>query len=109
VPFFSRSTINWNANPAFLAAKQRMLQFYAGSMAAKKGVITSFSHFDVVAFTKTHATETVAIMANVRNSNRVFGLPAALANKTWWDVMAQDSLTLGSELSLAPYQYFILR
>jgi glycosidase len=109
VPFFSRSIINWNANPAFLAAKQRMLQFYAGSMAAKKGVITSFSHFDVVAFTKTHATETVAIMANVRNCNRVFGLPAALANKTWWDVMAQDSLTLGSELSLAPYQYFILR
>lgn len=109
VPFFSRSTINWNANPAFLAAKQRMLQFYASSRAARRGVLTSFANTNIVAFTKTHQAETVAVFANVRNSQQSLSLPAALANKIWWDVMAQDSLTLGSELSLAPYQYYILK
>lgn len=109
VPFFSRSTINWNANPAFLATKQRMLQFYASSRAARRGALTSFANTNIVAFTKTHQAETVAVFANVRNSQQSLSLPAALANKTWWDVMAQDSLTLGSELSLAPYQYYILK
>lgn len=109
VPFFTRSNILWHANPDFLAAKQRMMQFYASSTSAKRGVLTSFPHSNVIAFSKTHEAETVAVIANVRNSQQSMSLPTDLANKTWWDVMAQDSLTLGSELTLAPYQFYILR
>ncbi len=109
VPFFSQSTINWNANPDFLSAKQRMLQFYGSSRAARRGTLTTFANTNIVAFTKTHASETVAVLTNVRNSQQSMSLPAELANKTWWDVMAQDSLSLGTELTLAPYQYYILR
>lgn len=109
IPFFSRSSINWNANPNFLAAKQRMMQFYAGSTAARRGTLTSFPNTNIAAFTKTHEAKTVALIANVRNSQQSMSLPADLANKTWWDVMAQDSLSLGSELTLVPYQYYILR
>ena len=109
VPIFARSYIQWNANPNFLTAKKRMLQFYASSRAARRGTLTSFPNTNIAVFTKTHEAETVAVIANVRNSQQTMSLPTDLANKTWWDVMAQDSLSLDTELTLAPYQYYLLK
>lgn len=109
LPFFSRSPINWNANPAFLAANQRMLQFYADSEAARKGDITAYPHTDVVSFAKVHQAEEVVVIANVRNANVSYTLPPDLANTVRWDVMAQDSISIGAELNLSAYQFYLLR
>lgn len=109
LPFFSRSPINWNANPAFLAANQRMLQFYADSEAARKGDITTYPHTDVVSFAKVHQAEEVVVIANVRNANVSYTLPPDLANTVRWDVMAQDSISIGAELNLSAYQFYLLR
>jgi glycosidase len=109
LPFFSRSPINWNANPAFLAANQRMLQFYADTEAARIGELTAYPHNDVVSFKKVHQATEVVVIANVRNANVTYALPPDLANTVRWDVMAQDSISLGSELNLSAYQFYLLR
>lgn len=109
LPFFSRSPINWNANPAFLASYRSLFQFYNTSEAARIGQITVYPHNDVASFKKVHLAEEVLVLANVRNANVSYPLPPEWANTVRWDVMAQDSLALGTTLNMPAYAYFLLR
>lgn len=86
-----------------------MLQFYADTEAARKGDITAYSHTDVVSFAKVHQAEEVVVIANVRNANVSYTLPSDLANAVRWDVMAQDSISIGAERNLSAYQFYLLR
>lgn len=86
-----------------------MLQFYADTEAARKGDITAYPHTDVVSFAKVHQAEEVVVIANVRNANVSYTLPSDLANTVRWDVMAQDSISIGAERNLSAYQFYLLR
>jgi glycosidase len=108
VPFFSNSTINWNNNPGMLASYQTMLQFYSGSEAAKKGQNEVYPHNDVVSFKKSFNNEELVIIANLRNSTLNYAIPSALDNTVWNDVMSQNNMALNQQITLAPYQFYIL-
>ncbi len=62
VPFFSNSTINWSQNPDMLQQYQQILQFYSSNQAARTGSIQTYSHPDVIHFTKTLNGDEVMIL-----------------------------------------------
>lgn len=68
LPFFTNTTLDWNANPDMLTAYRSMMEFYTGSEAARKGSLVSYPYADACVFTKTSGTEEILVMVNVRNS-----------------------------------------
>lgn len=108
IPFFSNSTINWDQNPELLGHYQKILQFYSANPVARTGQNTLFPHPDVACFKKSAGGEEVVIIANLRNASLDYHLPAALQNTSWTDIIQEGSLSLGDQLSLSPYQFYIL-
>jgi len=47
-------------------------------------------------------------LVNTRNSTINYSVPAAVQG-AWTDGLANSSVTLSTQLSLAPYQYVILK
>ncbi|MBK8698811.1 MAG: alpha-glucosidase C-terminal domain-containing protein [Saprospiraceae bacterium] len=108
IPFFSNAPIDWSKNPGMLTSYQKMLQFYAGSAASRKGQNTVFPHNDVASFKKQINSEVVVILANLRNTTLNYTIPTDLENTKWKDLMTQTDVTLSGQLTLKPYQFFIL-
>ncbi|MBE0638273.1 MAG: alpha-glucosidase C-terminal domain-containing protein [Bacteroidales bacterium] len=109
VPFFYNSTINWNSNPQMLAAYKKMLQFYSASPTAKRGQNTVYQHNDVACFRKSFNNEEIVIIANLRNYPISYPIPSALANTSWTEVMTTNTISLNGQITLAPYQFYILK
>jgi len=108
LPFFSKSTIDFTANPELLARYQQMLSFYTGSNTARKGSLTTYTDADVAVFKKVLNGKTVLVVANIRDRQINYSIPAAFTNSTWKNIMEDVDVTLGSELTLQPYQFYIL-
>lgn len=110
VPFFSNSSINWNGNPDMLLHYKAMMSFYTNSVASRKGTLTQYPHNDVVCFTKTHPDEIVLVMVNIRNQPVTYNLPAAFQNTVWLEPnSATGFLSLYTDITLAPYEYLLLK
>lgn len=109
IPFFSNSTINWNANPEMLAAYRDILQFYSGSQAARKGENTVFTHNDIACLIKSFDNEEMLVMTNLRNASVDFSIPSALENSTWTDILTGEQITLTGQVSFDAYDFYILR
>lgn len=109
IPFFSNSTINWNQQPAMLAAYQNMLNFYRSSAAARHGTVTTHLNADVWCVQKALGNEEVLVIVNMRNQAVNYTLPQSLAQTSWTDVRNGNALTLATVLNLAPYQYYLLQ
>ena len=109
IPFFSNSTIDWNANPDMLKAYQTLLGFYSGSDAAKERTMENYSNSNVVCFEKTGTQDKVLVMVNVRGSGSNFVVPSQLQNTKWANVFSADSLTLAQNVPLDGYAYLILQ
>ena len=108
VPFFSNSTINWNANPDMLDAYQKILQFYTSSDAAKQGYNSVYAHNDVACFKKAFEGQEVLILVNIRNQEVTYSMPTPLNGTSWTNAMTGASITLNSEITLGAYEYVIL-
>jgi glycosidase len=108
-PFFTNSPINWTINQDMLQAYKDMLAFHNESAAARKGTISNFvNSANVLCMKKVLGSESVVIIVNVRNSTQSYAVPSPLTG-TWTNALTNASYTLGSTLSLAPYQYLILK
>ena len=108
IPFFSNSSINWNENPALLSAYQKILQYYAGSAVAKAVENTVYPHDAVITFKKTLNNEEFLVLVNTRNTAIDYNLPEELNNTSWTDVMNQNAVNLDGQLTLNPYQFYII-
>lgn len=108
IPFFSNSAINWDSNPEMLDAYRKILQYYSSSQVARVGHNTVFQHQDVACFKKSTSNAEIVIMVNLRNSAISYTLPSALQNTTWTNAINQNNISLKEEITLAPYQFFIL-
>lgn len=109
-PFFTKSPINWAANPDMLQAYKQLYTIYSNSTAARKGTITNYnasSH--VVTFKKTYGTEELLVLVNVRDSIVNYNIPAALQNTSWNDQRTNAAMNLGTTLSLPAYSYYLLK
>ncbi|WP_296619012.1 alpha-amylase family glycosyl hydrolase [Marivirga sp.] len=109
IPFFTNSTINWDNNPKMLSAYQKMLQFYSNSTVAKTGENTVFPHNDILCFKKSFENEEILIITNLRDYTINFSFPPELESSEWSDIMAESTLTLNNDITLAPYQFYILQ
>jgi glycosidase len=102
---WNSGTINWNQDLTVLAATKQLLAFRNGSEAIRRGVPTAYTTENVVAFTKTSATQFAFVAVNVRNKASLFTLPAGIANAAVYDGFTGAPVQLGATLSLEPYQY----
>ncbi|MBK8952658.1 MAG: alpha-glucosidase C-terminal domain-containing protein [Chitinophagaceae bacterium] len=101
--------MNWTINPDVTAEYKRVIAFRNSSAAIRRGTLVSYSSADVCAFTKQDGTETVLVIANLRNNTINYTLPPALANTTWQDVMNGGTVALTTQLSLPAYTYRVLK
>ncbi len=108
IPFFSNSTINWNANPDLLDFYKEILQYYSNSQIAKKGQNTVYQHNDIVCFKKMLDNEEIVILTNIRNTTINYTIPSELENTVWTDALSQNTISLNGQITLAPYQFYIL-
>lgn len=109
IPFFSNSTINWVSNPEMLLTYEKMLQFYASSATARKGVNKIYQHSDVACFKKELNGDEVVIMVNLRNLSVSYTIPAELRSTQWLEVINESNITLGTQMTLEPYQFLLMR
>jgi glycosidase len=106
---FTSSTIDWTLNPEVFTEYKKVIAFRNGSDAIKRGTLKTYNSKDICAFTKITGSETVLVIANVRNSNINFALPAALANTAWIDAFNGTTINLGEQMVLSPYSYLVLK
>ncbi|HTB53258.1 MAG TPA: alpha-amylase family glycosyl hydrolase [Ferruginibacter sp.] len=109
VPFFYDSPIDWTQNPDMVAAYKTILAFHNSSAVLKTGALQTFTDANVVCYLRTLATDSVLVIANIRNSSEVFSIPAALQNTNWTNAYDSTSVSLTTTVSLAPYQYLVLK
>jgi glycosidase len=107
-PFTGRK-IDWTLNPDIMAEYKKILLFRSGSAAMRRGLLSSFSNADIVAFTKELAGEKVLVLSNLRNSVITFSFPVALQNSNWTNAMTGETIHLTADLVLQPYSYVIAK
>ncbi|MDO7874957.1 alpha-amylase family glycosyl hydrolase [Hymenobacter sp. ASUV-10] len=103
-----RKPIDWTPNPALTREYKQLIRFRNGSDAVRNGTLTSYSSDDVCAFTKTAGKEQVLVLANLRNKPVSYQLPAPVGSG-WRNALGNQPATVGSTLTLQPYQYLILK
>ena len=106
---FTTVTINWGINPDVTAFYKQVIAFRDSSAAIRRGSLTSYDNNDVCAFTRTTGDSSVLVLVNLRNSTITYPVPAGLQNTSWTDAFAGTAVTVGAQVSLAPYQYMVLR
>jgi glycosidase len=109
VPFFTSSQIDWSANPSVLEDYKSVLQLYASSDVVKSGLLTTYNDNDVYCLKYDLNGEEVVVIVNIRNTTTNFSIPNEFQNSIRVDALNSTSLTLGTQLALQPYQYYILR
>ena len=107
--FFNKTPINWSqANEEVYAEYQQILQIRANSPAVTHGDYTGYSSANIVSFTMSNDEESVWVLANMRNQESSYIVPPALSGE-WQNTMTNTSQNLVNEITLAPYEYYILK
>ena len=110
IPFpFTSVKVQWGAHPDVTRAYKQLMAVRAASPALRHGTPTSYSSTNVCAFTKTDGTDRVFVLANVRNTVSTYTLPAAVANSAWTNTLTGNPINLGTQVTLQPYGYAVLR
>jgi len=108
--FSDNAPINWsNPNNDMLAQYKQLIAFRKSSKAVKEGTYTGYSSNAVSAFTMEKDGEKVLVIANLTNANANYILPAQLSAINWTNALNGNAAGLSSNISLAPYQYWILK
>lgn len=107
-PFTSKK-IDWTLNPEITAEYKKVIAFRNSSNAIRRGDLTSYSTYDVCAFTKKSVNEEVLVISNLRNKPINYMLPSTIKNSTWKNALKDGSTTLSGSISLPPYSYFVFK
>lgn len=110
LPFFTPTNvaINWNLNPQTTSAYRALLSAYREYDAFRGNVRTNHSTFQVAAYSSSGTGHEGFVAVNVRSTAMSLVVPDAWKNKTVFDVLSQDSVALGTSLSLDPLEYRLL-
>ncbi len=106
---FTSVTIDWTLNPSVTADYTKIINFRDSSTAIRRGTLVSYDNTDVCAFTRTAGDSSVLVLVNLRNATINYPVPAALQNSSWTDAFVGGAVSVGTQVSLAPYQYRVLR
>ena len=102
------NTIDWNSNGSMLSAYTSLLGFYNTSSTARTGTLVNYNDSNVVAFSKTSATQQILVLVNVRNTSKTFVVPNALQGN-WINALNESAITLSGSINLTGFQYLILK
>ena len=106
---FTKSKIDWTLNPDVTAEYKKIIAFRNGSEAIRRGELTSYSSNDVCAFAKELGKKAVFVLSNLRNTTISYIIPSKLLVYNWKDGFTGDKSKLSSTITLAPYQYIVLK
>jgi len=106
---FTGTKINWTLNQDMVAEYKKINAFRNSSTAIRRGEMVSYSNANVCAFTKKSGSETVLAISNLRNTTIDFPMPATLENTQWTDAFTNATVSLTSQITLAPYSYLVLK
>jgi len=108
INFFNVVPVDYTANPDMVAAYKQILAFRAAHEAVKVGALTQYNDNSIVAFEKKSGTDDVLVLVNSTGNTINYSVPAVVQG-AWIDGISNNSLSLSSQLSIAPYQYIILK
>lgn len=103
------NTVTWNQNQNMVEEYKRIIAFRKASPAIKRGALTNYSTTDICAFTKEAGSEKVIVISNLRNTAIDYTIPSSLVNTNWTNAMTGSTFFLGTQLSIQPYGYLILK
>lgn len=107
--YFERTPIDWStADSEMLAEYKKIIAFRNNSNAIKKGNYTGYSNDAIVAFTMVKDSQKVLVLSNLTNQNVKYLVTNSLKG-TWKDAFTGSAVTVGSEISLLPFQYLVLK
>jgi glycosidase len=110
IDYFNRTPIDWTtADPNMLAEYKKIIAFRNSSNAIKKGTYKGYSTEAISAFTMETETEKVLVLSNLTGSTVKYLVPASLKTTPWKDAFTNAAATVGTEISLQPYQYIVLK
>ncbi|MHB8209624.1 alpha-amylase family glycosyl hydrolase [Mucilaginibacter sp.] len=106
---FTKSKVDWTLNPDVTAEYKKVIAFRNGSETVRRGELTSYSSDDVCAFTKKLGNKAVFVLSNLRNTTVSYTIPSNLSAYNWTDGFTGNKSKLSSVITLAPYQYIVLK
>jgi len=106
---FTKSKIDWTLNPDVTAEYKKVIAFRNSSEAVRRGELISYSSDDVCAFTKTLGAKAVFVLSNLRNTTVSYAIPSNLLVYKWKDGFTGNRSELNGVITLAPYQYIVLK
>ncbi|MBI9040785.1 alpha-amylase family glycosyl hydrolase [Lutibacter sp.] len=110
INFFNKEPINWNVSDyELLKEYKQIINFRNQSNAIRRGRLTGFSSNDVCAFTMEINQEKVLVISNLRNKTIKYTSSSALTSIIWNNAFTNATVQLETELTLAPYQYLVLK
>ncbi|NUM70984.1 MAG: alpha-glucosidase C-terminal domain-containing protein [Ignavibacteriaceae bacterium] len=107
-PFFSRSPIDWNANPEIVNEYRQLLNVRSSNEVFKQGSVEYMLTSDVVCFTRKSGNQEALVIVNVRNRAVGFTLNQSLQNTLWKNLLTGADYSAGTQISLGNYEYLIL-
>lgn len=110
IPFFNHTPIDWStADADVLAQYKQIIDFRKNSNAIKTGVYNGYSSNAIAAFTMKTDKETILVLSNLTNNVVKYIVPTSLSNDSWTDAFTNQTIVLGTEITLNPYQYTVLK
>ena len=108
-PFFSKSPINWSANPNYLAEYKQIMAFRQANTVVREGSLENFDDTDIAVFKKKLNNQEVLVMVNTRNAAKTYTLPSNLANTSWKNAFNNGNTPLSTSVNFGAYEYLILK
>lgn len=109
INFFHYVPVNWNECSSLNQEYSKLMALYNELPAIRKGEIIKYPDTHILAFAKTFNNESVLVLVNVRHEDYSIEVPAEWKSKQCTDLMTNESVTLKDKVTLAPYQYLILK
>lgn len=108
INFLINDPIDWSQNASIYNGYAEVMSARKELSAVQNGDMTSYSTTDVVIFTRSNSQQEVLVIANVRANQEGITIPTEVAGD-WTSVISNESVNLSGELTLAPYEYLILK
>lgn len=109
INFFHYVPMDWQENSHIYEEYVQLMHLYNTHAALRKGTLTPYPDSNVLAFQKEADGETFLVLVNLRQEDMMLDVPDGWQNKQVRNLMNDASLTLGSKISVRPFQYLILK
>ena len=109
INFFNYVPVDWKANPEMRASYKKLISIFKNEPAIRKGSMTPHPDNDILVFERTLGKDTILVMVNLRDEQKKVAVPSSFVGKTAMELSKEKPVTLSSDITLAPFQYMILK